>query len=148
VYSETARDAIINRLPCCFFPFGVNDIVIENGAQRVPLQESLDNARLMPQKAQTQYTVLWVGPPPIVDAAHNERTHVLSETFSHLANELNVPYIPVLPALVANEEYKQEVKENERDQPSHHQLCGGLNSGAMTALAFVVIARRRSLAGL
>jgi len=99
------------------FSFGVNDTVIENGTQRVLLQESLDNARLMLQKAQTLCTVLWVGPPPVVDAAHNERIHVLSETFSHLANELNVPYISVLPALVANEEYKQEVKENDGAHP-------------------------------
>ena len=99
------------------FSFGVNDTVIENGVQRVPLQESLDNARLMLQKAQTQYTVLWVGPPPVVDAAHNERIHVLSETFSHLANELNVPYIAVLPALIANEEYKQEVMQNDGAHP-------------------------------
>ena len=89
-----------------FFRFGVNDIVIENNVQRVPLRQSLNNARLMLQKVPTQYTALWAGPPPIVDAAHNERIHALSETFSHLANELNVPYVPVLPALIANEEYK------------------------------------------
>ena len=41
----------------------------------------------------------------------------LSETFSHLADELHVPYIAVLPALIANEEYKPEVKENNGAHP-------------------------------
>ena len=101
----------------------MNDIVIETGVQRVPLQQSLDNARLMRQKSQTQYTALWVGPPPTVDADHNERIQTLSETFSHLADKLHVPYIPVLPALIANEEYKPEVKENNGAHPQKHGLC-------------------------
>ena len=120
------------------FSFGVNDIVIETGVQRVPLQESLDNARLIRQKSQTQYTALWVSPPPTVDADHNERIQTLSETFSHLADKLHVPYIPVLPALIANEEHKPEVKENNGAHPQKYGLCRtGAHYRSFTAVVFL-----------
>ena len=50
-------------------------------------------------------------------AATQQRIQALSAAFSRIANELNVPYIAVLPALIANEEYKQEVRENDGAHP-------------------------------
>ena len=56
---------------------GVNDTAIENGRVRVDFAESCANVRAILCGAK-QYTVLMVGPPPVLDDEQNERIESLS----------------------------------------------------------------------
>ncbi len=106
------------RLPDPFpgalvFAFGVNDMAEdpETGV-RVPPDRSVRNARRIITQAAAWKPVLWVGPAPadmarqpfspgpgISYSFDNARTHALAQAYGGLADELNVPYLDVFPAL-------------------------------------------------
>lgn len=81
------------------FAFGVNDTVLEKGAMRVTTGVTLDNARAVLGACRERWPVLWIGPTPLLDDAHNLRIKVLSRHFAGLAAELNVPYLEVFDNL-------------------------------------------------
>ena len=95
---------------------GVNDTVIENGKMRVNFAESCANVRAILHGAK-QYTVLMVGPPPVIDDEQNERIESLSLAFAREAKALGVPYIDLFSLLCADETYKREVERNDGAHP-------------------------------
>lgn len=95
---------------------GVNDTAIENGKVRVSSAESCANVRAILRGAK-QYTVLMVGPPPVLDDEQNERIESLSLAFARETQALGVPYIDLFSALCADDAYKREVARNDGSHP-------------------------------
>jgi lysophospholipase L1-like esterase len=52
------------------FSFGANDMTLEDGELRVPLAESLQNARSLLTTAQQLFPTIMIGPPPLLDDEH------------------------------------------------------------------------------
>ena len=95
---------------------GVNDTAIENGKVRVSYAESCANVRAILRGAK-RYTVLMVGPPPVIDDEQNERIESLSLAFAREAKALGVPYIDLFSALCADDAYRREVLQNDGAHP-------------------------------
>ena len=95
---------------------GANDTAIENGIVRVHSVDSCANVRSILRRAK-QYTVLMVGPPPVLDDEQNERIKDLSLAFAHEAQALGVPYIDLFFALCSDNAYKREVARNDGSHP-------------------------------
>ena len=95
---------------------GVNDTAIENGRVRVDSAESCANVQAILRGAK-QYTVLMVGPPPVLDNEQNERIEDLSVAFARETQTLGVPYIDLFSALCSDDAYKREVAGNDGSHP-------------------------------
>ncbi len=95
---------------------GVNDTVIENGKMRVDSAESCANVRAILRGAR-RYTVLMVGPPPVIDDEQNKRIESLSLAFAREAKAFGVPYIDLFSTLCADDAYKREVERNDGAHP-------------------------------
>jgi len=95
---------------------GVNDTAIENGKMRVDFAESCENVRAILRGAK-QYTVLMVGPPPVLDDEQNERIEDLSVALARDTQTLGVPYIDLFSALCSDDAYKREVERNDGAHP-------------------------------
>ncbi|MDJ0948955.1 MAG: GDSL-type esterase/lipase family protein [Alphaproteobacteria bacterium] len=128
VRAETTRDIAArwraeatSRLPEPFpgalvFSFGVNDMAEtpETGL-RVPMAESLENARTILGAAAAWKPVLWVGPAPadmsrqpfspgpgVSYSFQNDRTRELSGAYARMAEERAIPYFDSFGALADN----------------------------------------------
>jgi len=97
--------------------FGVNDIVIENGSQRVDTKTSLANAKTILTKATARYKSLMIGPPPIDDDAANLRIRRLDRLLARLCRELSVPYLSVYERLEEDPTWRSEVASNAGAHP-------------------------------
>lgn len=88
------------------FSFGLNDATSINDDVRVPLERSLENARMMLNAAKSRARVLWIGPTPIDETSQpvttsigtmqtksNTVTHAYNEGYKILADELQIPYL-------------------------------------------------------
>ena len=95
---------------------GVNDTAIENGKVRVNSVESCANVRAILRGAK-RYTVLMVGPPPVLDDEQNEKIEALSLAFAHETKALGVPYIDLFSALCSDDAYRGEVAGNDGSHP-------------------------------
>jgi lysophospholipase L1-like esterase len=91
------------------FSFGVNDNCLESGQLRVLPQDSLSSARRLLMKAQLQYSLLFIGPPPVADAAINQRTANTSLAYAALCAELAIPYLETYQPLHQNAIWMREV---------------------------------------
>lgn len=99
------------------FSFGVNDMTEESGSTRVAVAHSLENLEAIISQAKMRHQVLMIGPPPIADAQQNERIRALSDQYSVICKELNVPYLPVVEALGANTIWMQQVAKSDGAHP-------------------------------
>jgi len=129
VRRETSRDIAQRWLAECacrlpattdnyvVFSFGANDVTIENGAPRIAASETLANLRSMLAAAQTRYRTLLIGPPAAHDDAHNARLEQLSEGMGEVAAQMGVPYLALLPLLVDNRPWREEVRNNDGAHP-------------------------------
>lgn len=95
---------------------GVNDTTIENGKVRVNSVESCANVRAILRGAK-RYTVLMVGPPPVLDDEQNKRIEDLSFAFARETQALGVPYVDLFSALCLDDAYKREVSSNDGSHP-------------------------------
>jgi lysophospholipase L1-like esterase len=130
------RDETSRRLPdgvdgLLVFSFGVNDTTVENGAPRIRPQESIANARAILGTARGRWPTLMVGPPPIDDAAQNERTEALSKAFAGVCHELEVAYLETYRPLLQVEAWLSEARAGDGAHP---------NAGGYAALASLVAA--------
>lgn len=91
------------------FSFGVNDNRIEDGKIFVEPEKSLDCARRILSEAQRRYPVVFVGPPPVDDAAMNQRTAVTSAAYAALCESLSIPFLETYQPLSQNEIWMREV---------------------------------------
>jgi len=94
------------------FAFGSNDMALENGTIRVPIEKSCAIAREMMSAAKAWKPVIWIGPPPVDDSRQPFRTapHVeydfssaraaeYSDAYAELARELDIPYLDLFTPL-------------------------------------------------
>ncbi len=124
------------RLPDAYpgalvFSFGVNDMVEENGAVRVPPDDSLTAARAIISGASSWKPVLWVSPVPgdmsqqpfspargISYSFDNARTAALNGRYAELAHELEVPYLDVFTPLAASDVWAAALEAGDGVHPS------------------------------
>ncbi|MCW6051896.1 GDSL-type esterase/lipase family protein [Microcoleus sp. A2-C5] len=99
------------------FSFGVNDTYFENGKPRVALEKSLENLRYILTSAKERVPVLMIGPPPVVDVERTIRIANLSQHFSQVCSELNVPYLDICTPLEKSEIWLKELAENDGSHP-------------------------------
>ena len=95
---------------------GVNDTVIENGALRVPPEESCRNVRAILRGAR-KYKILMLGPPPVAEEDQNERISSLSQAYAQEARALGVPFIELFSPLVSDAEYRRDVLSSDGAHP-------------------------------
>ena len=100
------------------FSFGVNDTIIREGRQRVSLEDSVENARQIIEKAGRQAPTIFIGPPPIADAAQNARIKDLGETYDALCEGLEVLHFNPYAALAASDLWMGEVAAGDGAHPS------------------------------
>ena len=93
------------------FSFGTNDMAIENGALRVPLEKSCSIAHKMMSAAKAWKPTLWIGIPPVDDTRQpfragsveydfaSERSSQLNDAYAKIANELDIPYFDLFTIL-------------------------------------------------
>jgi len=102
------------ELPCAIvFAFGINDATEEDGVIRVPMADSIANARSILSAAKVLHPTLWVGPTPVdetrqpthtetgqVKDKRNRRTADYNLAFRALADDIGVPYLDMMSALI------------------------------------------------
>ena len=107
------------------FSFGVNDMAEESGAGiRVPMEQSVANARAMLEPARAWRPTLMPGPIPTIDdmqpyvfpngiAYHFEsaRAGELNTRYSELCRELDIPYLDLFTALSAEPDWARYQRE-------------------------------------
>ena len=116
------RDEVVRRLPPgldgrVVFSFGVNDTTVEEGLPRIAVEDSLGNARRILTEAARSYPVLMVGPPPVADAAQNERIARLSIALASVCRDADVPYLAVFDALAATRAWMTEAAAGDGAHP-------------------------------
>jgi lysophospholipase L1-like esterase len=99
------------------FSFGVNDTTMEHGRQRVALATTRDTLRRMLHEAGGYYPTLLIGPPPVIEAAHNARIAQLCRVMASVAQDAGVPYLPVFERLVSSQTWMQEVTQYDGSHP-------------------------------
>jgi lysophospholipase L1-like esterase len=99
------------------FCFGANDTVEENGQIRVSLTESIVNTREILNQAKELYPVLMVSPLPMLDKRQNLRIANLGQQFSVICQELNVPYLNVIPLLENSDIWMKEITDYDGAHP-------------------------------
>jgi lysophospholipase L1-like esterase len=99
------------------FSFGVNDTTIENGKERVALDESVENARTILQNARSFFPTIMIGPPPILEEEHNQRIARLSQQFALVCETLEIPYLEVFTPLRHVREWQEEIASNDGAHP-------------------------------
>ena len=105
--------------------FGLNDTAEEGGVGiRVPLEQSLANARAIISEAAEWLPTLMIGPIPLIEdmqpyvfpngiAYHyaNDRVAELNGQLTELCDELNVPYLDVFTALIDNAAWEKSQRD-------------------------------------
>ncbi len=113
------------------FSFGTNDAAEEEGAGvRVPIEQSVANARAILEPARGWLPTLMLGPiPTIADMQpyifpngvayrfSNERTASLSAAYGELCGELGIPYLDLMAALNADPAWA-----------AHQRACDGVHA--------------------
>jgi lysophospholipase L1-like esterase len=99
--------------------FGVNDMTIECGQQRVATLESAENLRTLIRGARSRgWPVMVVGPPPIPDASHNARSAELDEHMRRVCLEEGTTFISVLSALTSSPVWRRQVAMGDGAHPA------------------------------
>jgi lysophospholipase L1-like esterase len=102
------------------FSFGLNDTTLENNQPRVDLLKSVENAYNILGTAKQLYPVLMVGIAPYADQedpSRRQRVIDLSQQFTRVCQELNVPYLDVFPLLEKSNIWTEEAKANDGVHP-------------------------------
>lgn len=94
--------------------FGVNDASARTGSGRRPTRvdpnRSVGNlVTIIEAAAAADVPVLVVGPVPVSDEEHNERTAVLDARFAAACASRGVPYVPVLERLRVDTVWRSEL---------------------------------------
>ncbi len=99
------------------FSFGVNDCNTEGEAPRLALAATLDHAARILADASRWRPTLFVGPPPIANAAVNGRLAALSPELAKLCAGLGIPYLDTLLPLLGSAAWMREVAGGDGAHP-------------------------------
>lgn len=100
------------------FSFGAVDMSLAGETPKVPLEQSVANARSMLEKAVGKYPTLFVGPPIMADPAYTFRLEELSAAYGELCAELDVPFLSLLPELKEAELYLDDLIQGDGIHPA------------------------------
>ena len=89
-YRARLNDATV---PYLLFCFGTVDMAAPQGAVVVPLEESLENARVILSEALQEAPVLMFSAPPVRNLEHQQRIARLDEAYANLCREIGVEYL-------------------------------------------------------
>ena len=109
-FRDGCRNAIV-------FSFGANDMTMENGRLRVPLEDSLENLSAILTEARAVAPVLMIGPLPVNDRSQDERLAVLCEHYTATSAQLGVPYLPLLQTMTDDTRWQQAVAKGDGTHP-------------------------------
>jgi len=99
------------------FCFGANDASFADGKRRLTLDETLRNARAILEEASAIWPCVLIGPPPVADAAHDERIAEMSTALLALATEVGVPCLDVFGPLMTRGVWRAEATANDGSHP-------------------------------
>jgi lysophospholipase L1-like esterase len=100
------------------FSFGVNDAMVEEGHRRIAESGSIDNTRQILRTArQCGYRIALIGPPPIADRQHNDRTRELSLGMRKVAEDEEIPFLSIFDALAEDSVWMAEVSAGDGAHP-------------------------------
>ena len=116
------REEVARRLPPevdgrVVFSFGLNDVTLEDGRPRVPLEASVEHARRIFGEAARAYPTLVVGPPPTTLPARRPLLVELAGRYQRLCQELAIPYLDVLASLERSGLFVREALEHDGAHP-------------------------------
>lgn len=98
--------------------FGVNDTTVEEGATRVPAQDSPRHLDAVVRGAlDAGWPVLVVGPPPVADLAQDERIVALDAAFADVCSAADVGYVSVVGPLLRDPVWMREVAAGDGAHP-------------------------------
>ncbi len=103
--------------PYIVFSFGANEMTALDETLRVPVPGSVENFLKIVGEAQPRCHVLFVGPPPVGDAAQDVRIATLCTTYQLLAGELGVPYLPLAQTLAGDPAWARAVAAGDGTHP-------------------------------
>ncbi|ATR19982.1 Lipase/Acylhydrolase with GDSL-like motif [Roseomonas mucosa] len=126
------QEEAARRLPAeqdgrLLFAFGANDCVIEDGAPRVPLPRSLENAAAILKG--TARPTLMLGPIPAGDSLADSGVETLAQALAPLCAGLGIPFLPLHPVVRDCPDWAAEVRSGDGAHP---------NQGGYAALAAAV----------
>jgi lysophospholipase L1-like esterase len=99
------------------FSFGVNDAAVQaDGKRRVSSAETLENTRRILQAADGAKCV-FVGSPPVADAAHTARVAETLRWVEIVCREFEVPYLDVMSRLRESKKYLRELEAGDGAHP-------------------------------
>lgn len=99
------------------FSFGLNDVTIENGARRVPEEETLTNLYTMLVAAKARYHTLVIGPVAVPDMEHNTSLLRLSDGMAKVAEDLDIPFLTLISHFIDDVQWMKEIRENDGAHP-------------------------------
>jgi lysophospholipase L1-like esterase len=111
---------------------GCTDCGFDNGRRRLTLDQTLANTRDLLRAARATYPVLLIGPPPVADAAHDERIAELSRELARVAQEEGAPYLDVFSPLMTSPLWRLEAGAND----GSHPRAGGYRELAALVMAW------------
>jgi acyl-CoA thioesterase-1 len=98
--------------------FGTNDTQLENGSVRVePLATLAALADLLEWTREHRLPTFVVGPPPVVDDAHNHRLLELTALMRELTKRRGVPFVPIAPVLAESTRWRAELSTGDGAHP-------------------------------
>lgn len=106
-------DGLVTRV---VFSFGTGDMAMPGGKPRATLDEAAENTRAILEAA-ADYSPLFIGPPPVADAAHTARNRELSSRLGTQCAKLGVPYFDLMSRLGQSEAYVEDVKASDGIHP-------------------------------
>ncbi len=131
-WRSECRARLPPELPCALlFMFGVNDTAEESDrGLRVPLEQSLANARAIIAEAKAWLPTLWLGPPPVDEAQmpfdspsgvrrdmRNSRVLATSDAYAALATELEVPFLDLFRPLAGDPRWQHALEAGDGVHP-------------------------------
>lgn len=99
------------------FSFGANDCVIENCKSRVTQTDTVAAVTAILDRATVWAPTVFVGPPPLGDAAVNFRISGLNSILADVCAGHGVPYFDAFGPLSASEIWRQEVAAGDGAHP-------------------------------
>ncbi|NRF72316.1 lipase [Aquincola sp. S2] len=129
VRGDTSRDvrqrweaecAVRFTVPCAthvLFSFGANDMTLQDGALRVGYDESVANLQAMVVAARQRHAVLVVGPSPVNEPEQDERIVALCRRYEASAQQLQLPYLPIVRTLMSNQRWRGDVAASDGCHP-------------------------------
>jgi acyl-CoA thioesterase-1 len=116
--SEAQRRLPDSCVPYVVFSYGVNDTMTEESRTRVPELVSIENTRQILRTArQRGYRTVLIGPPPIGDRQHNQRTRQMSLAMGQVAEAEGVPFLSTFNALAKDPVWMADVSAGDGAHP-------------------------------